>query len=190
LQEINDQKVLQNFVRDQIRQLHTDPTKHGAIIEPLENQYGLLLWDPAGHYKKNVVCPLHNLVLSLTDKWALPGNDRISARTLYHLGRNVFLVSRLYKCPNCREPYKAHHEELSAQLDRVHVPFVLFQRSGYTTKAFDLIIKLVETGKIIVEFPNIQLLIQAVWIAVSRCCSAFHVMPPRFPIRPRLSVGK
>jgi hypothetical protein len=140
--------ILQQIIGNQISLLRNDPSKHGVVLEPDDNSFGVLLWDPISQRSETLNCPLHNIELVVTDKWTLTDKIRDRPpRMLYHIGRNCLLVSRLYKCGQCNECYKAHNESLSLQLDHTPVPFILFHRSGCTTKVFDLIVKTIECGE-------------------------------------------
>jgi hypothetical protein len=145
------------FIKEQIACLKTDKTKHAVVIEPKENNYGLLLWDPITQLDKALVCPLHNLALDVTDHWTQGENERHKPRILYNLGRNVLLVSRLYKCGLCKENYRSHNEGLSAQLGHTLIPYILLHRSGFTMKTFDLTISMIETGKSIIDIISVWL---------------------------------
>jgi hypothetical protein len=138
---------LQEFIDNQISLLKKDNSKHGIIIEPDDNSFGVLLWDPITQNSETLNCPVHDLELVVTEMWTSKEKIERPPRQLYHLGRNCLLVSRLYKCSQCNELYKAHNESLSSQLMHTPVPFTLFHRSGCTTKCFDLIVKMIETGE-------------------------------------------
>jgi hypothetical protein len=91
-------------------------------------------------------CPLHQELLTDTHRWTDFSNKAYKPRLIYDMKKNIWLVSRLYKCCRCKSPYQANDFCLMRQCKSAPT-FILFKKSGVSLSYYTYIANSVETGK-------------------------------------------
>ena len=122
-------------------------------VEPNSIDYTrptLLIWDPPGQY---VTVFQHGFpCLKHPDKKLQSGNFQNSKgmkpRQVYHISEMVTLIARQYLCDHGCMYITSNLEFVERLPACIPIPFVLFQRSGMTTKLNDTIIAKIYSGDI------------------------------------------
>ena len=121
-------------------------TKSSSIIEAKDSSlYSILLFNPLQEHGAILTCPRHGHPLQDTGIWTHMRSMR-RPRYLYGLGENILLISSIYACSICgddldKDTYMAHHPDLMRQLSgRYSPPFHLFQSSGVTMQAYEMVV--------------------------------------------------
>ena len=131
--------------------------KEGDIIEPHEQDtMAIILFNPLEDQNLLLKCPYHqNEYLTFSSQWTYNCTNKAyaSPRLIYSLGGNVLLISAIYRCSKCEKPLRAHHPQI---LDKTGVKanFHLFQKSGVTKMAYDMVVNLVQSGMTFTEISN------------------------------------
>ena len=121
---------------------------YGSIIRSQDQELiSILLWNPMADQVQSIKCPTHeDEKLRFLGKWTHNSTKKgMSPRLLYGVEENTMLVSALYNCQRCENPYRAHHPSILRQ-QNVGAKFHLFTCSGLTEEAYNLIISLVSSG--------------------------------------------
>ena len=134
-----------DFIDAKIGQnIHLD----GFIIRsPDQDLMSIIIFNPLVDLALNLKCPTHDSEeLMFFNKWTHNSKKKgVSPRLLYGVEANTILVSALYSCSKCDNPYRAHDPSILGQKN-VSSKFHLFTRSGLTEEAYNLIINLVYSG--------------------------------------------
>lgn len=133
-----------------------------SIVEARDQSlYSILLFNPLQEHGAILTCPSHGHQLHDTGIWThmrRMANRR--PRHLYHLGENVLLISSIYACSACgddydKETYMAHHPDILRQLCGRHSPpFHLFQSSGVTRQAYEMVVTSALSGTSFTEIET------------------------------------
>ena len=144
------------YVKKLIMEFKTDPQsrRYDNVISPSHFGDGyqdfllpkVFIWCPMHHYGLDIPCPLHKLPLKagfFTDELQRKGPGNLCL--VYDLRGNVFLIQRLYICP--QEGMK--HKYFSASLSIIeNIPklfrlccflFVMFHKSSCTKQLVDFV---------------------------------------------------
>ena len=133
-----------------------------SIVEARDpSLYSILLFNPLQEHGAILTCPRHGHNLQDTGIWThMRSMGKRRPRHLYHLGENVLLISSVYACSACgddfdKDTYMAHHPDLVRQLSGRHSPpFHLFQSSGVTRQAYDMIVTSALSGTSFAEIET------------------------------------
>lgn len=100
--------------------------------------FGVLLWDPSRQFNLQFQCPVHGSLLSSSGEFVDGTKKSEEPRKLYHLERNLLLVSCRYKCTECSNPFYSHDDRITKQIPEDYgTPFLLFHRSGFSLSTFN-----------------------------------------------------
>lgn len=105
---------------------------------------GTLLFDPAGQHNLCFVCVKCSQPLDVTQTFT---NTPRGQRCVYHMQRNLVLVSRLYECVTCGIKYPAHDDSILGQIpDHITPPMILFHKMAVSRDLFNLITSMIVNG--------------------------------------------
>ena len=128
----------------------------GTLVSSLKsiNQHkrmpDFLLWDPLTEYQLELTCPRCLITFESNSLYPARWKDGKSPcdepRKLYCIQREVFLVSRIYRCQTGHQTLAHDPWTLKAIPSFIQVPFVLFHKSGVTRDFFQSVFTHVQAG--------------------------------------------
>ena len=108
----------------------------------------LRFFDPMGDQQLKILCPVHNLELQNSGQWCDFTNKEFKPRLVFDCGRNLLLISKLYRCKHCQKPYRAHSEEIFCQIkDQIPNEFLFLWKTVITSDLYDNIVNSSIRGK-------------------------------------------
>ena len=124
-----------------------DLVQHPLKIAPKTGSYkdfpDIYFFDPINWEETTILCPYGHG--SLKPKKGFADFGKAKPRIIYGPTKNIWLVSRLLKCKQCKSPYLSHDRSILSQLNKV-LDFVLFHSSGWTRALFNDIVNQAANG--------------------------------------------
>ena len=140
-------KDCQQYIRTLMSQ--GDLVQHPLKIAPKTGKYkgfpDVYFFDPVNWEETSFFCPYGHGTLKAKKSFADFGKAK--PRVIYGPTKNIWLVSRLLKCKQCKSPYLSHDRSVLSQLNEdIVLDFVLFHSSGWTRSLFNDIVNQAANG--------------------------------------------
>ena len=132
-----------------------------TFVPSLNSQWahcsGVIIWHPLNDPQITLKCPIHGSGLYFEEKWNVPSRSTttISPIKIYNLGRNLLLVSALYRCKHCDSVFRGHDLRILDQLPKKVPEFQLCRKVGVSLQTLTLIVNLCVGGVSFKEMENI-----------------------------------
>ena len=130
-----------------------------------------LLWDPLTQHQLQLTCPRCLMLGESNSLYATRWKDGKSShdepRRIYGIQREVFLVSRVYRCRKGHQTLAHDPWTLEIISSHTQVPFVLFHKSGVTHDLYQYVYTHVQAG---VKLTDIEYFLKQMYhdAAISR----------------------
>ena len=134
-----------------------------------------LVWDPLTQYQLKLTCPrclmLGESNLLYATRWKDGKASHDDPRRIYCIQREVFLVSRIYRCRNGHQTLAHDSWTLKTISSHTQIPFVLFHKSGVTRDLYHYIYTHVQAG---VKLTDIEYFLKQMYHDEANSRTALH----------------
>ena len=105
---------------------------------------------PALHFNhpleiESLHCPIDGASLVDTLLWTDGQWSDYKPRLIYDLSRNIFLVSKKYRCDGCQRKFVAHDRALQFQLTNAKLQILIMKKSGVSLDFYSCVLNMSTT---------------------------------------------